>query len=195
MPICRWHLQQFKAGAANANYYCSGFVRNCIVEGLDNRVSGEGTTCAGINHWLGYKTGFTISGNTVRNLSCTANELGGIICSPETPAMMTGSLQRVTITKNEIYDLVHEGAGQVDVIGVEVSGRSPLVTFNRIYGLQSPNTTTSERFWCYKIQVYRWPASRKIFLATRAIPPRPTLAPANLPPSLAPTRKTYYNPV
>jgi hypothetical protein len=58
--------------------------------------------------------------------------------------MMTGSLQRVTITQNNIYDLANEGAGHVDVIGVEVSGRVPLVTFNRIYDLQSPNTTTTE---------------------------------------------------
>jgi hypothetical protein len=138
-------VSRYFSGDANSAFFCNGTLKNCLIENLENRATGLGTTCAGINHWVGYKGGFTISGNTVHNLRSSSEELAGIVCSPASPAMMTNSTQRVTITKNRISELVDERITEANVIGIEVSGRQPLVTSNRIFDLQIPfaNSTYS----------------------------------------------------
>ncbi|MBK8425973.1 MAG: T9SS type A sorting domain-containing protein [Lewinellaceae bacterium] len=136
-------------GSANINattYFCSGSINNCLIENLDNQVSGASTGCAAIGHLMGYKTGFTVSGNNIRNLRAKSNGLTGIVFSPETTGMLNESPQQLTITRHNISGLVNEHSGTVQVAGMEVAGRTPLVTLNRVSDLQTPNTTSEESF-------------------------------------------------
>ena len=136
-------------GTASTNattYFCSGAINNCLIENLDNQVSGASTGCAAIAHLMGYKTGFTVSGNNIRNLRAKSNGLTGIVFSPETPAMITGSPQRLMITRNHISGLINEHTGNVQVAAIEIAGRTPLVAFNRVSDLQTPNTTSDGSF-------------------------------------------------
>ncbi len=125
-------------------YFCSGSVKNNTIDNLENQVPGASTRCAGIAHFMGYKTGFNVEGNNISNLRGTSNGMWGILFSPETAAMITGSAQGLTLTGNNIFNLVNEHSGEVYVIGIAFSGRAPVVANNRISDLQAANTIATE---------------------------------------------------
>ncbi len=62
--------------------------------------------------------------------------------------MLTDSPQRVNIDgRNTIYGLINNHTGEVSVSGgMEVAGRTPLVSANRLWDFQTPHTTSEESF-------------------------------------------------
>lgn len=134
----------FAFNAGFPPYFAGGLIKNNVIENLNNLRSGNSTGCAGIVHRLGFKTELNITGNIIRNFQANSAGLSGIVISPETNTMLTNSLQRVIIDRNTIYGLTNNHTGAVSVTGVEVAGRQPLVTANRLWDLQTPHTTSSE---------------------------------------------------
>lgn len=131
-------------GASATTYFCGGSIENNTIEDLENNVTGAASTCAAISHLMGFKNGILVSGNHISQIHAKSSGLAGIVFSPETTAMITSSTQRLIITGNDISDLSNVSTGNVRVSGIEANGRFPLVAFNRIRGLQTPNTSSSE---------------------------------------------------
>ncbi|MCC6282717.1 MAG: T9SS type A sorting domain-containing protein [Saprospiraceae bacterium] len=131
-------------GTSATTYFCGGAIENNTIEDLENNVSGAASSCAAISHLMGFKNGILVSGNHISHIHAKSSGLAGIVFSPETTAMITSSTQRLVITGNDISDVSNTSNGIVRVSGIEANGRFPLVAFNRIWDLQTPNTTSTE---------------------------------------------------
>ncbi len=126
------------------SYFCGGAIENNTIEDLENNVSGAASSCAAISHLMGFKNGILVSGNHIRQIHAKSSGVAGIVFSPETTAMITSSTQRLIITGNDITDLRSTSSGTVRLSGIEANGRIPLITFNRVWNLQTPNTSSTE---------------------------------------------------